>query len=600
MRSFVLGLVLALAAATGWTADHLPGGGKPVFSGDAWSAFELVGNDKDKGAAEKVAVTGQPFTSAWHLTTKAAVGKSWNLQFIAPCPISVGVGDVLYAEFYLRSVSGGAETAEGHSGFVFEQSGDPWTKSAEVDVVAGRDWKKFQIPFEVHLSTGEKGSHICFRLGFDPQTIEIGGFQLLDYGTKVKISDLPKTKATYQGREPDAPWRKAALDRIEKIRKSDLRISVVDASGRPVPDAKVKLKMLKQRFVWGTAAQAQRLAGENPDDVQYKEEIPKWFNQIVFENDLKWPFWENGKEAQGGFNNQWVEDSFKFLKANGMTIRGHNLVWPSWRNLPGRLRDLQNDKVALAEAVHKHILEEAGLYKGRLADWDVINEPYAEHDLLDLLGRDVMVDWFKWAHEADPTAKLYLNEYGIFSGGGLDRDHQEDFFKNLTFLKEKGAPIDGLGIQSHLGSTLTPPERLLALLDRFGSLGLSIKITELDFDDPEPGLAYDYMRDYLIVLFSHPAVVGMMMWGFWDGAHWHGEAPLFTKDWELKPAGKAFKDLVRGTWWTDGEGKTDAAGVFVFRGIQGDYQLQVNGKGGKSERLVSIQPGDHPCPVTLK
>jgi hypothetical protein len=131
-------------------------------------------------------------------------------------------------------------------------------------------------------------------------------------------------------------------------------------------------------------------------------------------------------------------------------------------------------------------------------------------------------------------------------------------------------------------------------------LGLSIKITEMDLEVPDPALAYDYMRDYLITLFSHPAVEGMLMWGFWDGAHWHSDAPLFTKDWELKPTGKAYKELVRGVWWTDGEGVTDAGGVYVFRGIQGDYQMKVSSKAGKKETLVSIQPGGGACSVTLK
>lgn len=601
MKKTFLGVLFFLALGfPAWAVDELPAGGTPVFKGDALASFSLVGSETAKGAIEKVPAEGQPFQNVWRLSTKEDIGTSWNLQVVAPCPIPVGTGDVLYAEFWMRSVSGGAESAEGRSGFIFEFVGDPWTKSAEVDLAAGREWKRYQIPFEVKVPTGAKGSQIGFRMGFPKQAVEIGGFKLLHYGQKVKLSALPKTKATYPGREADAPWRKAALDRIEKIRKSNLRVTVVDGKGQPVAGAKVKLKMLRQRFAWGTCVPAQRLAGDDPDNVTLREELPKYFNQVVFENDLKWPFWERGKNAEWGFNNQWVETSLKFLKEQGITARGHNLVWPSWRNLPADLKSLQNNKEELAEAIHQHIQEEAGAYKGRLVDWDVVNEPYTEHDLLDVLGRDAMVDWFKWAHEADPGAKLFLNEYGVFSGGGMDKAHQDDFFNNLVFLKEKGAPIGGLGIQSHLGSSFTPPERLLAILDRFGTLGLSIKITEMDMEQPEPALAYDYMKDYLIAVFSHPAVDGMLMWGFWDGAHWNHDAPLFTKDWELKPSGKAFKELVRGAWWTDGEGVTDEKGAFVFRGIQGDYQLQVKAKAGKKEQAVSVRPGTNDCPVTLK
>jgi GH35 family endo-1,4-beta-xylanase len=599
-RLLPLFLLAALILPLG-AAEDFPSGGTQAFGGDAWPSFQLVGSDLDKGSIEKVKVEGPSFAEAWRLTTKAMPSNAWALQIAAPCPVTVGMGDVLYADFWMRSVSGGAESAEGRSIFVFEQIGDPWTKSAEANLSAGREWKRFQIPFEAKLATGAKGSQVCFRMGFDPQVIEIGGFQLLAYGKKAKLSAFPKSKVTYPGRETDAAWRKNALEQIERLRKSDLRVSVVDASGRPIPDAKVEVTMLRQRFAWGTAVQAQRFVGEEPDDLAYREELLKYFNEVVFENDLKWPFWGSGPAASSGFNREWVDATFDFARKNRLSVRGHNLVWPSWRNLPGTLRSLQGDKVALTEAIRAHIFEAAGAYRGKLVDWDVVNEPYTEHDLLDLMGREVMVDWFKWAHEADPQAKLYLNEYGIFSGGGLDRAHQDDFFRNLSFLKEKGAPIHGLGIQSHLGGNYTSPERLLSILDRFGSLGLAIKITEMDMDAPaDPQLGYDYMRDYLITLFSHPSVEGFLMWGFWDGAHWHSDAPLLTKDWELKPAGKAYLEMVRGVWWTNGQGKTDERGLYVFRGIQGDYRLKVSGKGGKATRDVTLAPGGEQCPVTLR
>lgn len=600
MRRGFLALFLLCFGLPLYAAETLPNGGKDLFPGDAFGAFTMVGNEAAKGAFEKVAVTDGPVTEAWRLTTKEDVTTSWNLQIVAPCPVPVSTGDTLYAEFYIRSVSGGNESAEGHSGFIFEFIGEPWTKSAEIDLAAGREWKKVQIPFAVKVSTGAKGSQIGFRMGYPKQVIEIGGLRLVQYGSKVKVADLPKSQATYAGREEGAAWRKEALDRIERLRKGDVRVKVVDGQGRPVEGAKVTLKLQRQRFAWGTCAPAQRLASDDPDNQTLREQILNNFNEVVFENDLKWPFWERGKNAEWGFDNRWVDASLKFLKENHLSVRGHNLVWPSWRNLPPSLKDLSGDKAALAEAIHKHILEEAGAYKGQLVDWDVVNEPFAEHDVLDLLGKDVMVDWFKWAHEADPAAKLYLNEYGIFSGGGMDKTHQDDFFTNLSMLKAKGAPIGGLGIQSHLGGTYTPPQKLLAILDRFGSLGLSIKITEMDMDQPDPPLAYDYMRDYLIAIFSHPAVEGFLMWGFWDGAHWHQDAPLFTKDWTLKPTGKAYRDLVRGAWWTDGTGATDATGSYVFRGIQGDYQLKVKGKGGKAELSLALPPGGVDVPVTLK
>jgi endo-1,4-beta-xylanase len=590
MKSRILTLLLALAASAA-PAQSIPQGGLPVFPGDPLAALVLVGNQTALGKAELVPVTGPlpagaTFTQALRLTTTAQAESAWSVQVAAPCPVKVGLEETLYVDFWIRSVSGGTESAEGRTIFCFEKNGDPWTKSAESDVTAGRDWKHFYLPFNAALPTPEGGSHICFRMGFAPQTIELAGMRLLHYGQAVDLAKFPKMVVTYAGREKDASWRQEALARIEKIRKADLRVVVVGKDGKPKSGISVEAKMLRHRFYWGTAVQAQRLAGNGQDGEQYKDEIPKWFNHVVFENDLKWPFWEPGLTAQSGWNQTWVDESLKWLAENHLTVRGHNLVWPSWRNSPTRLQALKGDKEGLRKAIREHVLQEAGYFKGKLTDWDAINEPYAEHDFMDLLGPGLMVDIFKWAHEADPKAKLYLNEYGIFSGGGADKGHQDSFFNNLTYLKEQGAPIGGLGIQSHLGTTLTPPQTLLSLLDRFGTLGLDIQITEFDIE-PDPDVAYDYMRDYLTVVFSHPKVVGMLMWGFWDGAHWHNAAPIFTKDWELKPTGKAYRDLVLGAWWTNAKGKTGDDGIYSVRGFQGDYSLKV---GGKTQE-ISLSPG---------
>jgi len=592
---------LSLVCAAHAAEPPVKGGGIPLFSGDPVDAFQLVGDDKALGKAEVTAVEGMPFTKALRLTTTGQGKTAWSIQVTAECPKAVSTGDVLYAEFWMRSVSGGAESAEAHTIFVFEKNSDPWTKSIETDLTAGRDWKKFTLPFAAVLPTPEKGAQFCFRMGFAAQSFELGGFQLLTYGTKAKMKDFPQMKVTYPGREKDAAWRKAALERIEKIRKGDLSVHVVSKDGRPVPGAKVRMEMVRHRFAWGSAVVGQRLSDNGPDADRYKEEVPKWFNQVVFENDLKWPFWESGLQStDGGWNNKWVDQSFAYLERNHLSVRGHNLVWPSWRNLPGRLKAFEKDPNKLREEVRQHIFKEAGLYKGRLADWDVVNEPYTEHDLIDILGPDFLTDCFKWAREADPTAKLYLNEYGIFSGGGADKAHQDGVYGILSDLKKKGAPVDGLGIQSHLGGTLTPPERLVAILDRFAALGVDIKITELDFEIPDPQVEYEYFKDYLTAVYSHPSVKGILMWGFWDGAHWHNKAPLLSANWDLKPAGRAYSELVKGEWWSRGAGKTGADGAFTFKGTIGDYSLEASGRGGKAAAEVSILPGGNAVTITLK
>jgi hypothetical protein len=130
-------------------------------------------------------------------------------------------------------------------------------------------------------------------------------------------------------------------------------------------------------------------------------------------------------------------------------------------------------------------------------------------------------------------------------------------------------------MQGHFGLSVTAPGDALAILDRFGKLGPDIWITEYDMAIDDMDLAGRYTRDILTVLFSHPKVGGFVMWGFWDGAHNLNNAPLFTTDWTLKPAGQAYKDLVFGKWWTDTTCTSDASGSCQVRGFLGDYDLTI-------------------------
>ena len=85
-----------------------------------------------------------------------------------------------------------------------------------------------------------------------------------------------------------------------------------------------------------------------------------------------------------------------------------------------------------------------------------------------------------------------------------------------------------------------------------------------------------YLADFYTIVFSHESADAILMWGFWDGAHWYDNAPLFNQDWSLKPSGQAFLDLVFDEWWTEESGQTDANGQFGLRGFKGKYQLKID------------------------
>jgi GH35 family endo-1,4-beta-xylanase len=515
------------------------------------------------------------------LRTLATTGTPYAVQLHAVSAVPVHAGDVLFARFYLRGESK-AETGAGSTELAIQQGGPEYRNLALLGGSAGPDWRPFSLRFiatkdnigGVEIPAGK--ANVLFRLGYGPQTIEIGGVEILDFGNKVRLEDLPRQAVSYPGSEPNAPWRKAAEERIERIRKADLTVLVTDSAGRPVPGATVSVNMRRHAFGFGSAVAADEILARTPDGEKYRETILKYFNKAVMENDLKWGGWEKSPRR--------AIDGVKWLRDHGIAVRGHNLVWPAWRNLPKDLQSLKNDPAALRKRVDDHILDEVTAMRGQCVEWDVINEPFANHDLMDILGNDAMLEWFRLAHQADPAAKLFINDYDTVESGRPNNPHTDAYEETIRYLLGHGAPLSGIGIQSHFSSNVPAPAAVLEGLDRFAKLGPEIEITEHDIDVTDEQLQADYTRDYMTLAFSHPAVTGFLSWGFWEGRHWKPDAAYFRKDWSIKPAGKAWIDLVFNKWWTRASGQTGAQGAYTTRGFLGDYEITAT-RGGKSKTV---------------
>ncbi len=314
----------------------------------------------------------------------------------------------------------------------------------------------------------------------------------------------------------------------------------------------------------------------------------------MFENDLKWPQWES--------NRQRPPQALQWLRDNGIgRVRGHNLIWPGWRWMPANVQITYDDIKAtqgqeaadawLRDRINSHITEEAGALQGQLEDWDVINEPYTNNQVINILGRDEMAQWLLRAREADPYARLFLNDFNILAVGGADYFKHRYYLGLIPHLESLGAPIDGFGFQGHFGPNVTPPETLLAVLDRFAQMGKTLQVTEFDIDTTDEALQADYTCDFLTLVFSHPAVDSFLMWGFWEGAHWKPNGAMYRRDWSIKPNGEVYSDLVFNQWWTNADGATDEYGQYTVRGFQGDYEVTVETT-GQTQTVPTALPGE--------
>jgi GH35 family endo-1,4-beta-xylanase len=570
LRCILIFLVLAVPVSADMAAQDarfkkLPAG-KEISPPRALEGMALaLGKTNPHGVAEYVDAKGAPgFEKALRMTTKKVPENPWGFQSHAKCAAVVKKGEVLLAVFWARA-AGASEEAEGT--FVFELARAPYTKSSSFRFDCGKMWAKFFVPFVAAMDYGEDDIALHFQSGATKQTMEIGGLRVISYGRGVALGELPYTPLTYKGRAPDAAWRKEAAESIEKERKAQLTIVVHSISGKPLPYAEVRVRQQRHAYGFGSAVAASPLLDEDADADTYRSIIASSFNRVTIENDLKWPELEAKRQR--------ALDTVKWLHDAGVAVRGHNLLWPAWKYLPKDLQAMQEKPDVLRKRILDHVREEVGAFKGQLAEWDVVNEPVTNTDVQRVLGNGILADAFKVAHEADPQARLFINDYGILSHGGTDTEHMDGYFRTIRELLDAKAPVQGIGMQGHFNEQLTSLPRVWEILNRFGALGLPIEITEHDINVWDEEVMADYTRDFMTAVFAHPATSGFITWGFWEKRHWIPNAAQWTGAWQLRGHGKVWYDLVFKKWWTSVNTETNRSGVAKVRGFLGDYTIEV-------------------------
>lgn len=520
-------------------------------------------------------VDGPGFTRAWRITTRELAPNAWDLRLRCFATRPARKGDLGVATYWIRSTRDTNALAH----FVVEQGADPYSKSVTATSLATRSWKKVQSPFRWDRdydgsTSGAASYNLSFWVNFQTQELEIGGFELVNYGPDVQPQSLNLEGFPYPGAAPDAPWRAAAAARIEQHRKAGIEVTVKDAEGNPVADAPVRVRMRRHAFGFATAVDCLTVMGGSAESSRYREELVRNFNKVVTENDLKWPFLETWAAGRFDLAESW-------LRANQLEARGHVLMWPAIRNLPPdvqtMLRQTPVNKEALRQRINSHIEQVVNSTKGRVTEWDVLNEPFDNKDVQAVFGDAEMAEWFKLARRTDPQLKLFLNDYDIVEGSGFLFPHIDFTYKTLKLIKENGGPVDGFGFQSHFSSSLTDPERAYELFEKFGAEVDHLQVTEFDVSGVDAETRARYTRDYLTRAFSHPKMNRFTVWGFWAGRHWRPDTALLKLDWQPTQSLEAWRDLIFREWWTDVEGTTDAEGVFRVRGFLGHYEVQSGG-----------------------
>jgi endo-1,4-beta-xylanase len=299
-----------------------------------------------------------------------------------------------------------------------------------------------------------------------------------------------------------------------------------------------------ERFIpIGTAVNVPDLQGSDP---RYAGTLDANFDGITPENEMKW---DTVEPQQGVFNFGPADTIVSYALQHGMSVHGHNLVWN--QQLPAWLTAGTWTKDQLEGILQQHIQAEVSHFRGRVEEWDVINEPFNNDGTLqsniwlNTIGPDYIALALTWAHAADPGAKLFINDYNIDWPG----PKEEAMLALAAQLKSEGVPLDGIGMEEHLSLNWAPSlDQLEQAMQSYAGLGLELEVTEADVDTT--GYSGATATNQQAEIFgrlatacrAESACIRFSVWGVSDAVSWLGTAaaPLpFDQNYQAKPAWSA-------------------------------------------------------------
>src|SRR3954449_2849797 len=357
-----------------------------------------------------------------------------------------------------------------------------------------------------------------------------------------------RVDGTLAGTDTSAPfelgWNTSGLAAGSRHR---LRARAGDGAGNATTSDNVTLTISRTLPV-GSSVTSTGLNG----DAAYRSAFLTRFGSMTPETEMKM---DAVQPQQGVFAFAAADQMVSLAAKNGKQLRGHTLVWGS--ALPGWLTSRSWTRDELLAILRNHVQTVVAHFRGRVKAWDVVNEAWnfdgswRQNFWYQGIGPEYVEDAFRWAHEADPDAKLFYNDYSA----ERVNTKSDAIYAMVADFKSRGVPVDGVGFQAHAWKDwLASATSLRSNLERFAALGLDLEFTEMDIKSSElTGLTSDdrlrqaaeIYRRYAAACQEVPACKGLTVWGVGDAASWLGpaESPvLLDGSYAPKPAWTAVAD----------------------------------------------------------
>ncbi|KAL5558737.1 hypothetical protein UlMin_034948 [Ulmus minor] len=522
------------------------------------------------------------------------------------CTLSVGTGSPHILPQMARDSLGPHEPLSGKFIHITNRT-QTWMGPAQMITEKLKLLLTYQVSAWVRIGSGATGpQNVNVALSVDNQWVNGGQVEINDdrwheIGGSFRIEKQPSKVMVYvQGPASGVDLMLAGLQifpidrrvrfkqlrlQTDKIRKRDviLKFSGVDSSHFPA--TVVKVLQTQNTFPFGTCINRTNI--DNEDFVAF---FVKNFNWAVFGNELKW-YWTESQ--QGNFNYKDADEMLDLCQKHNIDVRGHCIFWEVESTVQQWIRSL--NKNDLSTAIQNRLTGLLTRYKGKLKHYDVNNEMLHGSFYQDRLGKDIRANMFKMANKLDPSATLFVNDYHVEDGCD-PRSAPESYIEHILDLQEQGAPVGGIGIQGHIDRPVGPI--VCSALDKLGILGLPIWFTELDVSSVNEYVRADDLEVMLREAFAHPAVDGIMLWGFWELFMSRDNSHLVDAEGELNQAGKRYLDLKR-EWLSHARGHINEDGEFAFRGFHGSYTVEVVTFSKKVSKTFVVDKGDSPLEVSI-
>ncbi|XP_041351370.1 endo-1,4-beta-xylanase 3-like isoform X2 [Gigantopelta aegis] len=389
-------------------------------------------------------------------------------------------------------------------------------------------------------------------------------------------------------------WRQDTDVSITSLRTSKINVNVTLPDNIDRSDVRVVILQKKKSYPFGMAINSDEYTQGEP---KYRDFVNQHFNWAVTKNSLKWKIMER-KQGERNYDRAFIP--INTLKSHGIKVRGHNIVWGTTdQHVPDWVKPLYGDD--LRQAVTTRVTDIVSKTRDMVEHWDVNNEILHGYFFEKRVNNaNYSLDIFSLAHQTAPNVKMFLNDYNV-----LSKSYSTGAYVTQALqFQAAGVGLYGIGAQCHFNDgTIPSPTILKARLDTLAEVGLPIWVTELSIVSDNYTKLADMFETVLRVLYAHPAVEGIMFWGFWGPIHGYGEQAALVSgpEFTINAAGERVLDLFENQWMTRKYRKLSLFGdQFSVDGFHGDYLVKVTYQGQELvDKRTTFTLGSSPHTVTL-